>query len=353
MPGTWFCSFCLLLSLASSPPRSHEIQLRRNDYPVPPNPQLLRAQGFAKVIVRVFSDDEKDGGLYFANSSFKVVRPLLDDWAPRFGRGEVGLWAWMGGRFFKWFKDSRYLDLEWQDGQRRIIPKLDLFNPEAERIIVSLFSELAQKPVQGILIQDDLVLRRSEGFSNWGKAYYTRATGIPADERLMAQVNSAQSRTWARLKCERVERLLEKIIAACKSLNPQLKIGMNVHYETPLTPELARSWYAHDLAALAASSLDYFYLMAYQRQIRSELGLSEAENRDYFARMTTAALQCFGSRLVVKLQVRDWQTSELIPMAELKSYYDLIPPGVERVCFAAADVADIPYISSLFSEKNN
>ncbi|MCX6557670.1 MAG: hypothetical protein NTW95_09625 [Candidatus Aminicenantes bacterium] len=337
------------LGLGAVPVRSHEIQLRRNDYPAPPDPQFLRAQGFAKLIVRVFSDDEKNGGLYFANSSFKVVRPLLDDWAPRFGRNEVGLWAWMGGRFFKWFNDSRYLDLEWQDGHRRIIPKLDLFNPDAERIIVTMFSELARKPVQGILIQDDLVLRRSEGFSNWGKACFARATGWPADEHLMAQGNSVQSRAWERLKCERVAQLLDRIIVACKALNPQLKIGMNLHYEIPLAPEQGRSWYAHDLPALAASSLDYFYLMAYQRQIQSELNLNEADNKDYFARMTAAALQCFGSRLVVKLQVRDWQTSELIPLAELKSYYDLIPAGVERVCFAAADPDDIPLIAKIIN----
>lgn len=329
--------------------RSHEIQLRRNDYPAPPDPQLLRAQGFAKLIVRVFSDDEKNGGLYFTNSSFKLVRPLLDDWAPRFGRGEVGFWAWMGARYFTWLKDSRYLDLEWQDGRRRIIPKLDLFNPDAERIIVSLFINLAQKPVQGILIQDDLAVRRSEGFSNWGKAYFTRVSGLPAEERLMARDDNESGRAWISCKCERVAQVLEKIIVACKSLRPQMKIGMNVHYETPLSPEWARSWYAHDLQALTASSLDYFYLMAYQRQIRSELGLSEADNRAYFARMTAAALKCFGSRLVVKMQVRDWQTGEAIPLAELKSYYDLIPAGVERVCFAAVDPEDIPLIVQIFS----
>jgi biofilm PGA synthesis lipoprotein PgaB len=254
----------------------------------------------------------------------------------------------MGARFFAWFRNSSCLDLEWRNGQRRIVPRLDLFNPEAVDVIVSLFKELAQKPVQGILIQDDLVLRRNEGFSNWGKACFTRATGWPADERLMAESGSASFRAWERLKCERVSGLLERIIAACKSVNPRLKIGMNIHYETPLAPEQSRSWYAHDAEALAASSLDYFYLMAYERQIKSELGLDEADNRAYFARMAAAALRLFGSRLAVKLQVRDWRTGAPIPLAELRAYYDLIPAGVERVCFAAADPEDIPALARLF-----
>ena len=380
MPGIWFYSLCFLLSvalaaapaqgtLASTPPpwgeasapspwgmgaapeRSHEIQLRNNDYVTAPDPLLLQAASIAKVIVRVFSDDEKKGGLYFTNSMFKTVRPVLDDWAPKFSGGKIGLWAWMGGRYFSWFHDSRYLDREWRNGQRRVIPRLDLFNPDAEQIIVDLFKQLAQKPIQGILIQDDLVLRRNEGFSNWGKAYFTRATGLSANERLMLQKGSAHYQAWERVKCERVTQLLEKIVQICKAVNPQIKIAMNIHYETPLSPDQARSWYAYDLPALASGSLDYLYLMGYHRQIKSELGLNAADNRLYFQKMVAAALKDFGPKLVVKLQVRDWLSSELIPIVELQSYYDLIPVAVDRVCFAAVDPDDIPHISQIINEK--
>ena len=354
MPGIWFYSFCFLLSvsLTAAPERLHELQLRNNDYLSAPEPLLLQAGGFAKVIVRVFSDDEKNGGLYFINPDFKTVRPVLDDWAPKFYGGKVALWAWMGSRYFCWLKDYRYLDSEWQNGRQRIISKLDLFNPDAEKIIVGLFKQLAAKPIQGILIQDDLVLRRNEGFSNWGRAYFTRAAGFPADARLMLQSGSVHQQAWERLKCERVTQILAKIVQACKAVNPQIKIGMNIHYETSLAPAQARSWYAHDPPALAASSLDYLYLMAYHRQIKKELVLGEAANRLYFAKMVAAALESFGPKLVVKLQIRDWRTSELIPVGELKSYYDLIPAAVERVCFAAVDPGDFGYIAPLLKQEN-
>ena len=42
--------------------------------------------------------------------------------------------------------------------------------------------------------------------------------------------------------------------------------------------------------------------------------LGEGDNRLYFRRMLEAALKLWGSRLVVKLQVRDWQSSEPIPL---------------------------------------
>jgi hypothetical protein len=77
------------------------------------------------------------------------------------------------------------------------------------------------------------------------------------------------------------------------------------------------------------------------------LGLSEAANWLYFQKMVAAALKNFGPKLVVKLQVRDWQNSALIPIAELQSYYDLIPASVERVCFAAVDPDDIPLIAQI------
>ncbi len=341
MPSPW--------QAINAPVRSHEIQWRGNDYARVPEPRLLQAEGFARVIVRVFSDDEKDGGLYFNHPEFKIVRPVLESWAPLFSGREIGLWAWMGSRYFSWLNNPRLLDYELRSNQRRIIPKLDLFNPEAEAIILALFRGLAQKSIRGILIQDDLTLRRHEGFSNWGKAYFTRMTGLAADERLMLRDGSIHNLAWQKLKCERVGHILQEIIQGCKAVNPQIKLAMNIHYELASAAEQARSWYAHDLETLAASGLDYFYLMAYHRQIRSEMGLDEAANRSYFTKMTTAALERFGSRLVVKLQVRDWQTSAPIPLDELKAYYDLIPAGIERVCFAAVDPADIPLIAQIIS----
>jgi hypothetical protein len=353
MPGTWLSSSLIFLTLAIAPlasavaERRHEIQLRRNDYRSVPIPAQLQQAGLSKAILRVFSDDEKKGGLYFDNGLFSVVRPALRQWVREFAAGPVALWAWMGARKFAWLNDSGLLDTEWDERRPRLIPKLDLFNPQAQELIVKLFAQLARQPVQGILVQDDLTLLRNEGFSSWGKASFFRASGMAAEPPRMLARGSAHNRAWEELKAGKVAETLFKLIAACRQANPAIQIGLNVHYEAPLTPERARSWYAFDRKALDRAGVDIFYLMAYHRQMKTEMKLGEGNNRIYFRLMLEAALKLWSGKLAVKLQVRDWQTSELIPFSELKTYYDLIPAGVERVCFAAADPDDIPLIAKI------
>ena len=336
--------------LLSSGPRRHEIQFRRNDYAVVAAPARLQAAGLSKAILRVFSDDERRGGLYFDSGIFLPVRPALTAWAGDYTGSPVPLWAWMGARKFAWLNDRNLLDREWRAGETRPIPKLDLFNPQAQELIVNLFAQLARQAINGILIQDDLTLQRFDGFSSWGRASFSRASGMAADPQRMLTRGTAQNRAWEDLKAERVAGTLIRIVAACRQAAPGVEIGLNVHYEAPLTPERARSWYAFDAAAVGASGVDLFYLMAYHRQMRTEMKLGEGDNRLYFRRMLEAALKLWGPRLVVKLQVRDWQTSEPLPLEELRTYYALIPAEVERVCFAAADPEDIELISKVIAK---
>jgi hypothetical protein len=332
--------------------RRHEIQFRRNDYPAVASPSRLQAAGLSKAILRVFSDDERRGGLYFDSGFFPPVRPALAAWAGEYARSPLPLWAWMGARKFAWLHRQDLLDREWRAGEERSIPKLDLFNPQAQDLIVGLFSRLAGQGVAGILIQDDLTLQRFEGFSSWGKASFSRAAGLTADPGRMLAAGTSHQRAWEDLKTSRVSALLGRIVAACRQAGPGVEIGLNVHYEAPLTPERARSWYAFDAAAAGASGVDRFYLMAYHRQMQAEMNLGEGANRLYFRRMLEAALKLWGSRLVVKLQVRDWQTSKPLPLEELRTYYGLIPAEVERVCFAAADPEDIDLITQVIEKSD-
>jgi hypothetical protein len=357
MRGTFLRSLILLLCIPAAwaappgPPvgRRHEVQFRRNDHAVVASPARLLAAGLSKAMLRVFSDDERNGGLYFPSGLFPVVRPALDQWSAEYSGREVPLWAWMGVRKFAWLADRELLDSEWSGGEAKPISKLDLFNPRALELVVALFAQLSRQKVSGILIQDDLTILRGEGFSSWGKARFARASGLDADPRRMLARGTAHQRAWEDLKVLCVAETLKRIVAACREARPGIAVGLNVHYEAPLTPERARSWYAFDVPAVSASGVDYFYMMAYPRQMKAEMRLGEGDNRLYFRRMLEAALKLWGSRLVVKLQVRDWRTSEPIPLDELRTYYGLIPAGVERVCFAAADPEDIPIISQIIN----
>ncbi|MBN2346716.1 MAG: hypothetical protein JXO51_10040 [Candidatus Aminicenantes bacterium] len=356
MPGTFpsrLALFILALPLAvAAGTREHEIQFRRNDYPAPVAPARLQAAGISKAILRVFSDDERNGGLYYASGLFPVVRPALDPWAAAYTGSAVRLWAWMGVRKFAWLDDPRLLDREWREGTASLIPKLDLFNPQAQDLIAGLFASLARLPICGILVQDDLAILRNEGFSSWGKASFHLASGLAAEPRRMLAVDSDAGRVWEDLKAQRVSGTLNGILSACRGSNPAVAVGINVHYEAPLTPQKARAWYGFDVQAIKTSAADLFYLMAYHRQLKAEMRLGESENRLYFRRMLEEALKLWGARLAVKLQVRDWKSSQPIPFPELKAYYDLIPAGVDRVCFAAADPEDLDLISKVIAQRS-
>ncbi len=349
MRGISLFSCFFLISVLALPVgfRRHEIQFRRNDYAAVPHPSHLQSAGLSKAVLRVFSDDEKSGGLYFASGLFPVVRPALVQWTGVYSGGQVPFWAWMGTRKFAWLGDAGLLDREWSAGKLRLIPKLDLFNPQAQELIVRLFTRLAGQKIRGILIQDDLAIFQGEGFSNWGKASFSRATGLAADPQRMLARGSPYNRAWENLKVKCVTDILARITAACREAAPGIEVGLNIHYEVPLTPERARSWYAFDSPAVSAAGVDLFYLMAYHRQMKAEMKKGESDARIYFRLMLEAALRLWGPKLAVKLQVRDWRNSELIPFDELKTYYDLIPTGVERVCFSAADPEDIPFISQI------
>jgi len=357
MRGTSLCSLLLIFSslAGEAPPpvsaagRRHEIQLRRNDYAAVAAPARLQASGLSKAILRVFSDDEANGGLYFSSGLFPVVRPALSQWTGEYSGKAVPLWAWMGVRRFAWLRDPLLQDREWSAGEGRPISKLDLFNPRALELIGQLFKRLAGQPIQGILIQDDLAILQNEGLSNWGRASFTHHRGLAADTQRMLAKGSDYNRAWEDIKAGRVTETLARIVAACREANPAIEIGLNVHYEVPLTPQRARAWYAFDISTIAPLGIDFFYLMAYHRQMRAEMKLEEGDSRLYFRRTLESALRLWGPRLVVKMQVRDWRTSEPIPLDELKAYYDLIPDGVERVCFAAADPEDIPIIFQLIN----
>ena len=354
MPGTFLCSLLLILSAlpgAAFPARRHEIQFRRNDSSGIAIPSRLSAAGLSKAILRVFSDDEKKGGLYFSSGLFPVVRPALASWQKDYADGTVPLWAWMGARKFAWLDDDGLRDREWTGDGSRAIAKLDLFNPQARELVVKLFVALARQGVQGILIQDDLTLLRGEGFSSWGRASFTRASGLDADPQRMLERGSAHQSAWENLKAARVGETLKQIVGACAAARPGIEIGLNVHYEAPLTPERARAWYAFDIDLANASGVDLFYLMAYHRQMKAEMKLDESGSRLYFRRMLEAALRLWGPRLAVKLQVRDWKSSEPVPLDELKAYYDLIPAGVERVCFAAADPEDMELVAQVIQRS--
>jgi hypothetical protein len=316
-------------------------------------PDMLKQAGIDKVIIRSFKNSHPQGGLYFQNSFFNVIYPYLDELAGQLAGNEskLELWAWMISRKFDWTAEERYFDYKFTigkngngDGERQIVKKFDLFNPDAIQKIIGVYKELAKKGIQGILIQDDLFFRHNEGFSNWGKAHFTTATSLPFRENLVMAPDTPYSQNWNRLKINQINKVLQQVIAACKGVNPNIKIGMNIYYETPFFIERSEKWYSHNLREILLTGIDHIYLMSYHRQMKKEMKHNDSKNKILFKQIVESAFAVCGDKLVVKLQLKDWETGDLIPVEELRSYLELIPKGVKRACFMPVDIEDLNHI---------
>jgi hypothetical protein len=335
-------------------PRSYEVQFhtiklhKKLDY------ALLKKIGASKIIFRVFQDEEEDGGLYFINSHFRTIEPALENLIEEFDFTKLDLCAWMITRKFNWITDPLMIDYRYENGDRKPIRKLDIFNPDVVRKIIDVYKELASHKIGFILIQDDLMFRYNEGFSSWGKALFSEAVQAPAVEKLMTQKDTDYYYSWNRIKMDQVNRVLKLIVENCKRVNSGIKVGINVYYETPVFESRAAAWYGHNLKEIMDTGVDFVYLMSYQRQIKDEMGLTEAANREFFTQIVEKAYRVCQEKLVVKIQVRDWKTSERIPVEEVREYLRLVPDKVERVCFTPLMPIDFDYLNEIINgpDKN-
>lgn len=326
-----------------------QIQLR---HPRPWNPEKtasLVSEGVERVIIRVFQDDEKHGGLFFENSHFRVINPYLEEFSSRLA-GRIELWAWMLARKFSWSERRDLFDYHFSDGRLQLLRRFDLFNPDAVAKVSAVLAELAAKRIDGILLQDDLVLRHNEGLSNWGRAFFFQRHGFRPDLKDILHRGSPRNLAWQQLKTARVNQVLRAYVQSIKSRKPGLPVAMNIYYETPVFADQSIAWYAHELDGILASGLDQVYLMAYHRQIKEEKKLSEAENRRLFQEITARAAARAGDKLVVKLQVRDFNSGELLPVAELRDYLRLVPAGI-KICFMSVEEENLSYLRAVRSGR--
>ncbi len=354
--GIISCSICLVFLATwlcqgeAGASRGYEIQFFAYRLDNSVDYRRLKSIGIKKIIYRVFKNHETSGGLYFVNTQFRTLEPALEKIIEEFDFKQLDLGTWMIGRKFNWLENTRILDYQYENQARQVIRKLDVFNPDAVKKLITVYKELASHKIQCILIQDDFTLRYNEGFSNWGKAKFTTVTGLPAREELMMQKNTPYNLNWNRVKVNQLNTVLKQIIQNCKSVNSGIKVGINIYYESPLYLERSEAWYGHNLGEILETSVDYIYLMSYHRQIKDEMRLSETSNRTFFKEIVEKAYQICKEKLIVKIQIRDWNTGEQIPADEIKAYLNLIPPQVHRVCFTPVTPDDIDYLEEILGK---
>jgi biofilm PGA synthesis lipoprotein PgaB len=242
--------------------------------------------------------------------------------------------AWMSTRLTavpKLKKDARR-DVEWDFRTRtfKTIDKLDPFDPKVERVLADLWRSLARAGVDGVLMQDDLMMRQLEGFSDDARKAWKARTGKDLSPESLVTVTGEgkaarvkyEEPFWdfAKLKRDRLLDLAETLQAAAREINPRFETSINLYYETATNPPMGLAWTSQDIEAAAARDFERLAMMAYHRQIEQEMGVMERfELWAGLERMaeTLAKVPGADERMLVKLQAIDWKDRAVIPPTEL------------------------------------
>jgi hypothetical protein len=309
--------------------------------------ERLSAAGYNTLIFRAFqnkrdrfhqlaADRAESGatGVYFATESAPVVADMVAPMAELCRRRGLRLFAWMTTRKMDWVKDKE----EWLDrrfdlasGTVATGEPFDLFNPDFLKYLLRLYEDLARTPVDGIILQDDFVVKSYEGFSWAGLDRYHRHSGSRlTPETLFSEVfrgsdgalhpgrYSPDYQHWCRFKARYLLSLAEDIAAHCRGVRVNLTMALNVYYDTAVAPEIGIEWLGQDLEGIASSSYDIVCLMGYHRQMMSELEISVTEAIDLTTRLAAKLYEQLGDRLMMKLQAVDWVTGSRVDAAELQ-----------------------------------
>ena len=263
------------------------------------------------------------------------------------------LWGWLITRNYDWLETNELYDTGFENGERLKIRKLDLFNPEVRKLVIEVFRSLVEVGVEGILIQDDLSIKSDEGFSSRGMKTFSDESKVPAKEKLMMDSGSPYNLKWIKIKKRILNEFLADIVRECKSLNPDIKIGVNVFYEAAIQERNSSEWHSQDLEGISGSGVDLIYLMMYHRQMKRELKMGSGKIKDLFSKGIENAYKIAGDRLVVKLETYDWNKGEIIPLEEIIEFIDLIPKKINRICFTPVKNAGMPYLKGLLKAAGN
>jgi hypothetical protein len=298
----------------------------------------IKSAGFTAIAVRVFQnyDDRFHGltrqtkdfpftGVYFKSSVAPTVIDLLTPLLELTQKHQLSLYAWMTSRTMDWLdmKNARdwVLTPEHPKGYSEAT-HFDLFNDEFLSLQFRLFADLAKSGVDGILVQDDLVIKTREGMTDTALSKYMATLDFPislADLRNQLTITSKLFADWSVYKRNRINLVIANLKKAIADKgNPQLLI--NVYPDTVLNSENGLKWLGQDLESLNHSKADRIMFMAYYSQLSHELGIPRHEAIDIVKPLISKMQQNFGQRLVVKFQIVDWSNREAIPSFEFGNF---------------------------------
>ena len=340
----------------------------------------LRKLGYNTIILRVFHNrgdrfhnpieaatrKQILEGVYFSTDQVPVISDILTPACKSAHRAGLKIFAWMTTLKANYDRSLRPQVLNFDENSGSIKRENNLLDPTAPGnidFLKKLFQDLAAYPIDGILLQDDLILRHNQGFA------LVNGTVIPDPKNIYQFTNRIEAEItayrppfyrWRQQQALTLQHLANTIFATCRSRRPELLCAQNIHYELLLNDDWGRDWFACTKESLAASKADYLMVMAYQERIRRELELPRGEElSSTMLRIFNDGLGDKKERIIFKFETPNQENSlnqrlksiatlqETIRNARKKGWRDLILTPCNNLEAAAFYSGD----TSLISDK--
>lgn len=298
----------------------------------------LAGSGINTVILRVFHNEgdrfhaaairQKDSamksGVYFKTSRAPVLEDVLSPVVKAAHKKGIAVFAWMTTRYADYGitgrEDLLCSSYDIRTRKPSMCRGLDLFNEEALRRIEGLYADLASYPIDGILFQDDLVLRHNEGFGPKAAALFRIETGLTLDPAAMYSIDTEDGTVhytplfwrWATWKNRKLLDVAVRLREKAREKNPGIKFAINLMYESVTNPPYALAWLSQSLSESVKRGFDFYSVMAYQRQMEEELHKDPSEVRGMIGELANGAMEAVGEpgKVLIKLQTVDFVTGE-------------------------------------------
>jgi len=306
----------------------------------------LKKAGIDTLILRVFqtkgdrmypfASPRYEEGVYFRTEYAPMVDDLLGKMTEIAHRNGLDIFAWMTTRYADYGIDenSELRCVRYNFETKRMEPSrgFSLFHPEALKRLQGLFRDLGRYPIDGILFQDDLILRHNEDFHPEAlKAFLKEFGYAPHPDLFYIDPYRSESGkyyvkaytdrfwSWVNWKNRWLMNVAQQLMLAARESNPNLQFGINLYYEAVLNHSNGSAWFSQNLSEALKKDFDYYAVMAYHRQTMRELNMEEQRAIRLMAEVAQKAVQSTGdpARVMMKLQILDWQSNEMLPVKEM------------------------------------
>jgi hypothetical protein len=332
----------------------------------------LKNAGVNTIIFRVFQNkrDRKykfvtarhEEGVYFKTEYAPVVDDILGEVGEMVHRNGLEIFAWITTRYANYgleghreYCSKRY---NFETKQMEEARGFNLFHPDVLKRLEGVFRDLGRTPIDGILFQDDLILRHGEDFSVEANEAFLKEFGyLPHPDLFYIDPYKSESGkyyvkayterfwTWADWKNRWLMNVAKRLMEAARESNPNLQFALNVYFEAALNDVNGRIWFSQTLSEALKNNFDYYAIMAYHRQAMKDRNIELREAIGLMAEVTRKAVEVVGdpSKVLMKVWILDWKknggvSDELVSQKEIEEILTAILNQGE------VSLAFVPYI---------